>query len=99
MCRSGGCQSLTPCVSGEQAGVRRGRSWGLPSPNPPTGPRRHAMRLLRVLLSLSGAALEPKRSKELIFSALVTKQTSARLVLYTHRALIPLTYNFIIFYY
>lgn len=57
------------------------------------------MRLLRVLLSLSGAALEPKRSKELIFSALVTKQTSACLVLYTHRALIPLTYNFIIFYY
>lgn len=84
----------------------RGAGWGVQRqelgsalPKPPPGRGRRAMRLLRALLALSGAVLEPKRSKELIFSALVTKQTSARLVLYTHRALIPLTYNFIIFYY
>ena len=66
-------------------------------PPPRTLPRAGGTTI--VLLSLSRAALELKRSKELIFSALVTKQTSSHLVLYTHHALIPLTYNFIIFYY
>lgn len=72
---------------------------GVHPPQTPRHGRDAPCHALPVPLSPPGAASEPKRSKERVFSALVTKQTSAHLVLYTHRALIPLTYNFIIFYY